>query len=467
MKRNRFSLLIYIWFILLSVVYCPDVITGYTFKVVKDTALAKGVSYKKIIMGSGWRKHHVHVIEAEVSREDIGVRVLKAKNHIGGKEKLHAMIESHDSLYNDEILSAVNANFWSAYNNHPISHAIKNGEVIKFKNYKEWSSGFFDTDDRLFIGYFELQGYISWNDKKIRISNVNTRRDSAGVILYNKYAGKEIPFISRDKINGILEERLNDTAFSDITDIALDTAEFLREIELQEKAKATETRLYKIRLEYLSQPLINKEIKCVVNRADTGLFLMPKSGCIISFGEDTPYDHIPDKGDTLVLKFSTSIHDSLIFKSAVSGTPRLVTQGKADHKAREEGSRSRRFIRYHLPRTAVGTNKDKTILILAVVESSSRRYKRRGANLQEMAVIMKKLGCYDAMNLDGGGSSQMLIQGKNILSNAGPMDGRKISTGLGIIKIKPLRNIFKALPKRNINIKDTLPGSLDTLPDRR
>lgn len=467
MNIHRFHLLIYIWILFFSGIFCPDAIAGYTFKVVEDTALAKGVLYKKVIMGSGWRKHHVHVIEADVSRKDIGIRVLKAKDHIAGKDKLHNMIESHDSLYNDDILSAINANFWSAYNNHPIGPTIKNGEVIKFTNYKEWSSGFFDKDDRLFIGYFELNAYISWNNKKISISNVNTRRDSTGVILYNKYAGREVPFISRERINDILQEMLNDTAFSDITDIELDTAEFLREIELQEKAKATETRLHKIGLEYLSQPLVNKDIKCLVTKSDTGLFFMPSSGCVISFGEDTPYDHIPQPGDTLVLKFSTSIHDSLMFKSAVSGTPRLVAKGKADHKAREEGSRSRRFIRYHLPRTAIGTNKDKTKLIFAVVECSSRKNKRRGASLTEMAVIMKKLGCYDAMNLDGGGSSQMLINGRNILSNVRPEDGRKISTGLGIIKIKPLRNIFKAKPKRNINIKDTSPGSLDTLPDRR
>lgn len=429
----------------------------YTFKVVQDSTLDSGVVYKKIQMGSNWRKHHVHVIEADVSRSDIGIRVLKADNHISGIDKLHNMVTCHDSLSKDDVLAAINANFWSAYNNYPISPTIKNGEIIKLNNYKQWSSAFFDIDDRLFIEFFQIEPTMIWQEKKFKIGNVNYRKDSIGIILYNKYAGDMIPYISENRLHKKLEEYLADTSFRDVTDIEFDTTEFLREIEMNERSQLMESKLHKIKLQYLRQPLINRDIPCIVSHSDTGICKMPDWGAIISYGQDIPYDYIPSVGDTVILRFKTNTHDSIYFRSAVSGTPRLVESGRADHQARKEGSSSRRFIRYHLPRTAIGTNKDKTKVIFAVVESSSRKNRRRGASLQEMAVIMKKLDCYDAINLDGGGSSQMIINGENILSYMGPKSGRKISTGLSIIKIKPLKNIFKVKPKIKVNREDTSP----------
>ncbi len=444
-----------LFFILVLLYICSSQYAqGYTFKVTEEITLDSGVIYKKILMGSNWRKHSVHVIEANISRNDVGIKVLKAEDHISGIDKLHNMIAHHDSLSKDDVLAAVNANFWAAYNNHPISPTVKNGEVIKYTNYKSWSSCFFAEDDRLYIDYIEMQGEIIHNGwQKSKINDVNNRRDSVGIVLYNKYAGTAIPYIHPKKIEKLFHLALADTTFRDVTDMAFDTTEFLQSIESEEKANALESYLHKIQLDYLGQPLINKEISCVVTKSDTGVFIMPKWGCIISFGKDIPYDHIPLVGDTISLKFSTSVHDSILFRNAVSGTPRLVTNGIAKHKAYEEGSKSRRFIRYHLPRTAIGTNKDKTKIILVAVESSSKKNRRLGANLTELAIIMKKLGCHDAMNLDGGGSSQMVINGKNLLSCYNPSAGRKISTGIGIIKVKPLKNLFKGKVKSKVRIK--------------
>jgi exopolysaccharide biosynthesis protein len=444
--------------LLLNIFATTQVVSAYTFKVVEESNLDSGVVYKKILMGSNWRKHHVHVIEADINLREVGIKVLKAEDYIAGLDKLHNMIKHHDSLSKDEVLVAINANFWAAYNNHPISPTVRNGEVIKYTNYKKWSSCFFAQDNRLFIDYIELHGVIDQKSgRQSKINDVNNRRDSSGIVLYNRYAGSEIPFISEKKLDVLLQEAILDTTFSDVTDMAFDTTEFLQTIKLQERASALESYLHKIQLDYLAQPLINKEISCVVTRSDTGVFKMPDWGCIISFGMDTPYDHIPQIGDTISLKFSTSVHDTVLFRNAVSGTPKLVTKGKAKHKAYVEGSKGRRFIRYHLPRTAIGTNKEKTKIIFAVIESSSRKHKRQGANLDELANIMKKLGCYEAMNLDGGGSSQMIIDGKNLLSSYNPSAGRKISTGLAIIKVKPLKSIFKGKIETKFNIESTLP----------
>lgn len=62
-------------------------------------------------------------------------------------------------------------------------------------------------------------------------------------------------------------------------------------------------------------------------------------------------------------------------------------------------------IAYDAPRTAVGYNADKTKLVMCVVDGRNSGY-TNGCTGKEMADIMKALGCSDALNFDGGGSSQ-------------------------------------------------------------
>jgi hypothetical protein len=64
------------------------------------------------------------------------------------------------------------------------------------------------------------------------------------------------------------------------------------------------------------------------------------------------------------------------------------------------------------PRTAIGTNKNGRWLYIAVVDGRQPLYSE-GATFTELADLMIDLGAYFAMNLDGGGSSTMVIAGAN------------------------------------------------------
>jgi exopolysaccharide biosynthesis protein len=67
-----------------------------------------------------------------------------------------------------------------------------------------------------------------------------------------------------------------------------------------------------------------------------------------------------------------------------------------------------KFAETQHPRTAVGIADDGKRLVMVVVDG--RRKDRVGMKLTELADLMKSLGCKDAMNLDGGGSSEMAIR---------------------------------------------------------
>lgn len=62
------------------------------------------------------------------------------------------------------------------------------------------------------------------------------------------------------------------------------------------------------------------------------------------------------------------------------------------------------------PRTAVGFTKNGKKLILVVVDGRQPGYSQ-GATLHELALILQDSGAYQAINLDGGGSSTLVVEG--------------------------------------------------------
>jgi exopolysaccharide biosynthesis protein len=64
------------------------------------------------------------------------------------------------------------------------------------------------------------------------------------------------------------------------------------------------------------------------------------------------------------------------------------------------------------PRTAMGYTKDNKLIILVV---QGRSESASGASLIQEAEILKDLGCVEALNLDGGGSSCLLVNGKETI----------------------------------------------------
>ena len=65
------------------------------------------------------------------------------------------------------------------------------------------------------------------------------------------------------------------------------------------------------------------------------------------------------------------------------------------------------------PRTAMGYTKDNKLVILLV----QGRFPgiAEGATLTQEARLLKDIGCYEALNLDGGGSSCLLVNGKETI----------------------------------------------------
>jgi exopolysaccharide biosynthesis protein len=103
----------------------------------------------------------------------------------------------------------------------------------------------------------------------------------------------------------------------------------------------------------------------------------------------------------------------LKIKTAIGGGPVLLQNGEIQITNNEELKFIGKAIYDKHPRTAMGYTKDNKLVILAVEGRNPGI--ADGASLIQLAQIMKDIGCIEALNLDGGGSSCLLINGKETI----------------------------------------------------
>jgi len=79
------------------------------------------------------------------------------------------------------------------------------------------------------------------------------------------------------------------------------------------------------------------------------------------------------------------------------------------------------------PRTAAGQTGDGALMLLVV---DGRQPESRGVNLQELAEIMRDLGAVQALNLDGGGSTALVVDGVLLNRPTGGTAEREVMSAL-------------------------------------
>ena len=99
-------------------------------------------------------------------------------------------------------------------------------------------------------------------------------------------------------------------------------------------------------------------------------------------------------------------------KTAIGGGPVLLQNGEIKVTNNEERMFAGKGINDKHPRTAMGYTRDNKLIILVI---EGRNSNALGANLTQEAQIFKDLNCLEALNLDGGGSSCLLINGKETI----------------------------------------------------
>ncbi len=100
-------------------------------------------------------------------------------------------------------------------------------------------------------------------------------------------------------------------------------------------------------------------------------------------------------------------------QTAIGGGPVLVQHHSIAITNNEELKFTGKALFDKHPRTAMGYTRNNELIVM-VVEGRFPG-KAEGADLQQLAEMLIQVGCEEALNLDGGGSSCMLINGKQTI----------------------------------------------------
>jgi exopolysaccharide biosynthesis protein len=155
---------------------------------------------------------------------------------------------------------------------------------------------------------------------------------------------------------------------------------------------------------------------------------IPADGYVL-VGPDSPQVDRLKRNDITSIKVYT-LPDWSDVTQAISGGPYLVKDGRVYVDAREEYFRSSLTSKPE-PRTAVGFTANNHLLMVTV---DGRQKGSTGVSLFEMARLMRNLGAVEAMNFDGGSSTQMVVRG-HLMNSPSVMGGASVASALVVRKI--------------------------------
>ena len=346
--------LLFILFILSIPVY----ITAQDFKTVQD-----GIEYAEITREIDKLPVKMNLLRLDLTK--VRLDVVHAKDAAIGLEKTSSIAMRHGAI------AAINAGFFR------IDKSIWEGDDV----------GVLKIDGKLFSeSYASRIALLIYNDKSE--TKINIRKiDSTFDILRVKNTTL--------KLSGINRERKND-------ELILYTSEF-----------HLTTLTNNNGLEFIIE---NDIITKILD--GKGSNYIPKNGGVISasgkFKDELNFLKVGDKfvvgfhlqspGETFASVDKTPRRTEDI----VSGVPQLIKNGKIDITWEEEKI-GKSFVETKHPRTAVAKLKDGKFLMVTV---DGRSESSGGISLPDLAAFLLEMGATDAMNLDGGGSTTMFLNGK-------------------------------------------------------
>jgi exopolysaccharide biosynthesis protein len=142
-----------------------------------------------------------------------------------------------------------------------------------------------------------------------------------------------------------------------------------------------------------------------------------------------PYDFQPDIESEQRRKerlLTIDARNSFNSEDITNGVPQLIKNGKIDITWEQEKS-SKSFVETRHPRTAVAKLKDGKFLMITV---DGRSESSGGIGLHDLAALLLEFGAVEAMNLDGGGSTTMFLDGKVVNHPSDKEGERKVSDAI-------------------------------------
>ena len=179
---------------------------------------------------------------------------------------------------------------------------------------------------------------------------------------------------------------------------------------------------------------INKPFKVeVVGEAVSGgnMPILPNEAVLSASGSrEADVLNLKD-GEVLTVYFETRLGDYNLtppnIKEVCGGDVVILQRGEVVYEAGRWINSRDAFN----PRTMLGYSEDRSKMVWGLIDGRSSE--SSGSTYPQGASIMRYAGCYDAVNVDGGGSSGMYIQNLGIVNT--PSDGKERAVSNGIYAV--------------------------------
>lgn len=338
---------------------------------------------------------HIQMLEIDLREPLLKLESVKANDRILGNEKTSAMAARNDAE-GHRIVGAINADFY-ATGGEPIGAQVIKGTLLKMP----YPRSIFAVTARK-KPCIDIVGFdgkiITSRGGNLTIHGVNKIRDLNQLILYNAYFGA-----------------------------------------------STQTNFWgtEITTRYLEPDFaVNDTMRLVVVAKDSilatghGNNAIPRDGLILSGHEQASelLNRMVFVGDTLsVVLRLPPLQDRIV--ELIGGTPRLIRDGVVSVEWQTEKILES-FCTDRHPRTAIGIAQDSSRLYWLTVDGRQPGYSV-GMSLYELAAYLREWKIYQAVNLDGGGSTTMVVRGQVVNSPSDAGGERAVANAIMVVSTAP------------------------------
>jgi hypothetical protein len=365
---------------------------AYEYKKVNHYQMGPGTYYS--YYEEKTRPWALYVVEIDITNPYVNIETAKGGNRLLSRDIPSNMSKSNNYA-GHRVISAINGDYYHTsgeYLNAPVTSQVMNGQFVwGFSNNRSAFS--FNEDKKPHIINPQFTGALYASDSSglwfsYPLSNVNFTRGTDQMVFYNRYKGA-----------------------------------------------STGTNVYGFECQAnpIDDWIVNDTVRAVIESRVSGVgnMAIPDGKIVISGhgAANTFMNNYLQIGDTV--KIVQGLANNLPrLTQLVGGGPRMLQDGVDVVAASypNEGIGSAHCSDRH-PRTAIGFNQDSTKVYFVVVDGRQAGFSV-GMSLYEMAAFMKDVGIAHAVNLDGGGSSSIVVWNSQMNS---PSDGSERSVSNGVL----------------------------------
>jgi len=314
-------------------------------------------------------------IKADLSDKNTNLKLLKSKDGVDKLETVGTLAQTQSNT-----VAAMNGDFFSVYSGtkgFSLGIEIDDGKIMESPIYPDTMATVSYNDGKLDMGYLEFYLMVvapNWNYEPVRHLNKHTSYYGDILMYTSEFNGGYSPAPGREIVEVVVEDGV--------------VKEFRR-----------------------NMPPVK----------------IPENGCVLVVSE----------GSTMFFANNFNVGDPIKFDyyytpdirnsdMALGGGAMLVSEGKALTSFSH-------VVSGYNPRSAIGMSSDGKTLYLVTVDG--RQTSSRGMTMSELAKLMKNLGCYNAVNLDGGGSTNMIastVWNEELSKVNSPTENRRVINAVGI-----------------------------------